>query len=471
MKNSMSKPRFSSNIFIYCFAVSFAYWVYLFFASRMSMSCDAIGYEELGKLLYQKGWKAYFLTGPNREPFYPWLVSVSMRIGDGMGISYMYIQKIFQILILAVTQFVLYRFLVLLNIRRGIIAGAVLYFGFSPSIVNTGFSLYSEITTYLFIFGIIGSTYFLWKRTQEKKFWSVLRWGICLGFCFTGGMFLKGIMELVFPIYFLVLLGVFIRWQKKEKASWKWALPLMVTAVIFYGIIGGYKWLNYRYNHCFVFTDRGSWALYGNTIRRMEPLTFKRFLVNLASVPGEGACRAFFPEEECYFWSAQKSDSIGGPRNNELSALGIPGNEINKILVRDSLKSVLSNPFQYALLSVTEDVKMLFWESTQIGFVQYPGWLKRLFALGIVRNGIRLIVSGLTILAFFYLWIRSVGGMLLAIKWFLTIYIVLHSVFLTIPRWALPLAPLYIIIIAYFFDQMTHFYKKGRMAKRKKSHV
>ena len=467
----MSKARFSNNIFIYCFVVSLAYWVYLFFASRMSMSCDAIGYEELGKLLYQKGWKAYFLTGPNREPFYPWLVSISMRLGVWMGISYMYIQKFFQILILAVSQFILYRFLVLLNIRRGIIAGAVLYFGFSPSIVNTGFSLYSEIATYVFILGIIGSTYFLWKRTQEKKFWKVLGWGICLGFCFTGSIFLKGIMELVFPLYFLVLLGVFMRWQKKEKASWKWALPLMVAAVIFYGIIGGYKWLNYRYNHSFVFTDRGSWALYGNTIRRMEPLTFKRFLVNLASVPGEGACRAFFPEGECYFWSAQKSDSIGIPRNNELSGLGISADEINKVLVHDSIKAALRNPFQYALLSATEAVKMLFWESTRIAFVQYPEWLERLFASGIVKNGIRLIVSGLTILAFFYLWSRSVGGILLATKWFLTIYIVLHSVFLTVPRWALPLAPLYIIIIAYFFDQMTLFYKEGRVAKRKESHV
>ncbi len=457
----MSTTRFSNNVFIYCFVVSLAYWVYLFFASNMSISCDAVVYEELGKLLYQKGWRAYFLNGPNREPFYPWLVSLSMRIGDWIGVSYIYVQKIFQILILAVSQFIVYRFLILLNIRRVIIAGAVLYFGFSPSIVNTGFSLYSEIATYVFILGIIGSTYFLWKRTQEKKFWNVLGWGICLGFCFTGVMFLKGITEFVFPLYFLVLLGVFMHWRKKEKAAWKWTLPLIVAAVIFYGVIGGYKWLNYRYNHSFAFTDRGSWALYGNTIRRMEPLTFKRFLVNLASVPGEKACRAFFPEEDCYFWSAQKSDSIGLPRNNELYAKGLTGNEVNKVLVLDSMKSALRNPFQYALLSATEAVKMLFWESTRIGFVQYPGWLERLFTFGIVKNGIRLIVSGLTILAFFYLWMRSVGGMLLAIKWFLTIYVVLHSVFFTIPRWALPLAPLYIIIIAYFFDQMADFYKKS----------
>ncbi|HOW35833.1 MAG TPA: hypothetical protein PL155_05405 [Candidatus Omnitrophota bacterium] len=451
----MSRPRFFNNLIIYCFAASFAYWVYLFFASHMAISCDAIGYEKLGRLLYQEGWGAYFITGPNREPVYPWLVSVAMRIADGTGISYMYVQKSFQILILAISQFLLYRFLVLLNIRRGIIVGAILYFGFSPSLVNAGFSLYSEIAAYPFILGIIGSTYFLWKRTQEKKLWSVLGWAICLEFCFIGGTFVKGVLEIGFPLYFLFLIIVFIRWRKKERASWQYALPLVLTAVIFYGILGGYKGLNYRHNQCFTLTDRGAWALYGNTIRRMEPLTFKSFLSNLASVPGEGACRAFFSEEECYFWSAQKSDGIGMPRLGELVAQGIPVNEINHVLVRDSAKAALRNPFQYALLSATEAVKMLFWESTRIGFVDYPAWLERLFTLGIVKNGIRFVISGLTILAFFYLWARKEGGILLAIKWFLTIYIILHSFFLIVTRWALPVAPLYIIIIAYFLDQIS----------------
>jgi hypothetical protein len=429
----------------------------------MAISCDAVSYQDLGKLLYQKGWGAYFLTGPNREPFYPWLVSLAMRIGDWTGVSYIYIQKIFQICILAVSQFIIYRFLVLLNIRRGIIAGAVLYFGFSPAIVNTGFSLYSEIATYVFVLGIIGSTYFLWERVQEKKFLRAFGWAICLGLCFTGNAFVKGVSELVFPIYFLVLLGVFIRWHKKEKSSWKYLFPLVLTAVIFYGTIDGYKWLNYRYNQCFSLTDRGAWALYGNTVRRLEPLTFKRFLVNLASVPGEGSCRTFFPEEECYFWSAQKSDSIGMPRYSDLVNSGISKSEINNILVKDSVRAVLKSPFQYALLSTTEAFKMFFWESTRIGFVLYPTWLERLFTSRIIKNGIRLIVSGLTILAFFYLWMHSKSGMLLATKWFLTIYIVLHAVFLTVPRWALPLAPSYIIIMAYFFDQMVDLLKRRRL--------
>jgi len=56
-------------------------------------------------------------------------------------------------------------------------------------------------------------------------------------------------------------------------------------------------------------------------------------------------------------------------------------------------------PGQYIVLMGIESLRMPFWESSQLGFVSYPSWLKRIFDLSIFKNGIRLCVSLLTLLA------------------------------------------------------------------------
>ena len=43
-------------------------------------------------------------------------------------------------------------------------------------------------------------------------------------------------------------------------------------------------------------------------------------------------------------------------------------------------------------LSVVESCKMLFWESTRIGFVIYPRWLMHLYDFSLFKNGLRLLV-------------------------------------------------------------------------------
>ncbi len=45
-----------------------AYWVYLAFVSQPVLVNDAQGYYDLGGMITQQGWTAYFTSGPNREP-------------------------------------------------------------------------------------------------------------------------------------------------------------------------------------------------------------------------------------------------------------------------------------------------------------------------------------------------------------------------------------------------------------------
>ena len=44
------------------FLICLAYWGYLIFSSSMQISWDAIGYEKLGLIIYEKGWKEFFIT-------------------------------------------------------------------------------------------------------------------------------------------------------------------------------------------------------------------------------------------------------------------------------------------------------------------------------------------------------------------------------------------------------------------------
>jgi len=129
-------------------ALCWLYWLYLFLASQMEIAMDASGYEILGSRIYQQGWDEYFRTGPNREPLYPFVISLAMRIGDFFSWPYPAVQKTFQILMLGFSQLLALRILRTLKVNQIVRAFVILYLGFSPALVNSAFSLFSEILTY-----------------------------------------------------------------------------------------------------------------------------------------------------------------------------------------------------------------------------------------------------------------------------------------------------------------------------------
>jgi hypothetical protein len=115
-----------------------------------------------------------------------------------------------------------------------------------------------------------------------------------------------------------------------------------------------------------------------------------------------------------------------------------------------------------------ESLRMFFWESTSLGFVEYPRWLQNFYDFMPFYNGIRLIMFLLTIISFTWLllkivkrrrdvWdINSSDTQPVQIGFFMILIIVSYtgcfSFFSVVTRNSLTLIPLYLLTIAYFFD-------------------
>ena len=132
-------------------ALTWGWWVYLALHSQMLISGDAIGYQNLGNLFYHGDWGTYFITGPNREPGYPLLVALSMRVADWFHLDQLTVLKFMQLFLLACTQLFVWTWLCRLGVSVGGTMLAVGYIGFSPALLNAALSMYSARTQSLAI--------------------------------------------------------------------------------------------------------------------------------------------------------------------------------------------------------------------------------------------------------------------------------------------------------------------------------
>lgn len=462
------------------FFISIIYWGYLFFNSSMIIRFDSLGYEILGSMLYKEGWKQYFVTGPSREPLYPWGISISMRLADQWGISYQVIQKFIQIIFLFITQLLTFQILKKLRIPMAITALTLLYLGFSPAIINSALTLYSEIFTYPFILGIILMGARVWKLTQKEYNHRLLLSSLGLGLLFVGIMFVKAVFEYILFIFLIPFFYLLLKAAMKgnKKIIKNTSMVLLMVIVTFHGFVVSYKLLNKKYNGVYTFTDRGAWALYGNTARRMQPMNTKRIISGMAFVAGEGVCRRFFDPVECTFWSYSTSDNFGFSKWQEFERSKMPKDKFDPTFLELSKNLILQNPLQYLGITFMASFGLFFWESTKIGFVDYPGWLNKLYDCRMFKDGLRLFIFLITLVSFVYLlWFvwKNKSKLIVSKKtnlsstsltddqdipiiFFILIllcgYIALHSLFLILTRYALPIASLYLIAIAFFLKQM-----------------
>jgi len=428
---------------------------------------DAAWYESLGRMIYAQGWIPYFTTGPNNEPLYPLLIAASMSFEHITGLAYVKIMPVFGVTILFLTQVLAYKILRLLNIRNGVCILILTYLALSPALNNAAFSLFSEIAAFPFILGIVLTSFYAWEAIKQNKRQRALIYGVLLGTLLTAATFIKAVFECITPAYLIIFLTSVFLTDKKTRAEHTRPLLLCVTAalIFFYVPVTGYKWLNLHYNGNFAITDRGSWALYGNTARRMEPLTLKRFAEALAFVPGEGVCNSLFGPKECDFWSFRKSDEFGLAKRGELNNQHLSPKKMNASLISLSAQKALQNPFQYALLTFIEGLKMFFWESTKVGFVSYPDWLGKIYTIKIFNNGLRFFASLLSLIAVLSIWLgaltpqRSPIAFLMGVLIFL--YILFFSFFFILTRYALPIAPLYLIAIGVWINQSLSLHAKN----------
>jgi hypothetical protein len=450
-----------------------AYWGYLIGASSFDIKHDAIGYQNLGRMVWQKGWKEYFITGPNREPVYIATIALSMQLGDVFSVDYQYFQKVIQVLFLLTSQVLVFILLRRLQVRPFLQMGIILYMGFSPALVNAAFSLYSEIAAFPFVLLLVLCCWVSFQKMFAPTGGNTAVCGMYTALAFIMATLSKGIFHYVFfaVTATLLLVTVFLVGKGHKQLACSVGIFLCPLLII-YGLgIGGFMALNKHYNGHFELTNRYAGALFGVAYKRTNPLNTRIVLSHIAAIPGWGVCRMFFTEEECRYTEFYASDMyyMGPTLTNRLKDL--PEEEHYHATIQFAFERIKQHPGRYALFCLLEAPKMFFWESTRIGFVNYPQWLHRVFVFKPFRLGIRLFMSLLTIVSLGYLCMMVlkrrallfntaqaldvqrqrtlVSLMILLIVVFFT---VLYALFLILTRYALPVAPLYLIAIALFLD-------------------
>lgn len=453
LKDLLKDPIF------YAFLIPVLYWGYLLLTSQMVIRHDSLEYVDLGKMIYKQGWMEFFQTGPHREPLYPLLISAAMLVGDFLSLPYLKILTLFQILLLALTQILILRVLDQLKVRKGSRALAVLYLGVSPALVNSALSLYSEILMYPLVLGIIlagaNAGHAIYRQQVARAFGFTLLYTAM----FVLAVLNKAIFEYLFYIMLIppLVWGIAATVKKQKQTAFHAFLSITVAAGILTCSLHAYKVTNLHHNDHYEITGRGGWMLYGSAAKRTEPMTPRRLLAGLASVPGDNVCRSLFGDE-CLFWSFQTSDHFGMEKLKELRIQEQDSASIDRQMKEAALNQALDKPVQYLLLTVMEATKALFWESTKIGFVEYPAWLAQLFDFTLFKNGLRLGMAILTFFSVFYYFSRGFyrrgrGDTKQQILQFLMAvmiigFIGLYSLVTILTRYILPIASLFLIIIA-----------------------
>ncbi len=460
-------PRLLSGPLSWVFLACLAYWTYLIVTTRMIVQYDAAEYEALGRMLLERGWGEYFRTGPNREPGYPLVVSLSMLLGRGLAIPYQQVLAFLQLGVLFVSQLLAARTLRILGVREPIVALTVLYLGISPAIVNSALSLFSEVVTYPLVLASVLLLHRGWLDLAGPR-GRLVRTAAAAGVTLAALALCKVVFEAVAPVLLLAFLlaGLLTRRAGTMSNSLLFAA---VLAIAFSVPIAGIRAANWSLNGQFAVTNRGDWLLYGSAARRAEPLTRERFLAAVASVPGDAVCERISGSENCLFWSFRTSDRLANEKMSELAREAGSPHELSRAMVREALSVIARHPLQFVVLSAVEAGKMFFWESTQLGYVVYPPGLARLFRWTPFKDGVRLLLALLTLLGCVHLAAHSwrqrravlaapghapaASGILpLSILLLVGAFIGAYALFSIVTRYALPVAPLFLIGIAFMID-------------------
>lgn len=458
------------NPIFWAFVLPFLYWTYLLFSTTMDIEADAFRYKELAVGIYKGGWHGFFQFEPKNVPLYPFIISLSMRIADLLSISYLKVQTCIQIFILFASQVLLYKILTTLKIQRNIVAAVIFYFGFSPAIVNSAFSLYCEIITYPLILALLLTFVSAWQYVLKKQPEKIFISSLFLAILFVLLVLVREVFEYVLILFVLAFLcfSFYFLIKRQWKESINILLLTLTTFFVFQAALIPYRQMNYKYNGYTSLVSKGPSAMYGNAVVRTKKLTTREVLTFLANIPGDNVCQNIFNKQECLAWLSYKK--IGPNKIKELQGQGISNHQINSTLYKLSLEKIFKNPFQFTFLTIAEGFKMFFWESTQAGFVTYPPWLLKIFAFLPFKNGIRLFAFLLTVFSIFYivqyLWKNkrklfdihqnknNEMMFLFFILALILINIILHSPFYIVVRYAFPLAPLYLIAIAFTFQKL-----------------
>lgn len=478
---------FANKKYLLVFAACLVYWSYLFFATQMEIKMDAVAYSQTAEIIYEKGWIAFFQNGPNVEPFFPFIIFIAMKIGQALSVSYTQVEKVFQIITLFVTIFLAAKILQKLKVRDTIACLALLYMGFSPALVNSSLSLFSEINTYPVVLAMILLNLRIRDVLRRESSKDIYLWGVISVLFYVYAICVKVLFSYLMIMFLLVQFVLALIDHKKAK-PFLWQKAFIYAVVVFVlckAAIFPYMWMNKQYGRAFAFTNRVEWFFYANAIKRTEtdPIHLENcakvwdgkvwsrtsLLAHLAYIPGERVCARFFTPQECKCCSFETQDNIGGmelPRR--LNVEKIPEDQKKKKTYEWAIESIKKHPERYFVFMLIEASKMFFWETTKLGHVTYPPWLEKLFNFPVFKDGIRFVTAVASIFSFFFVsvylfrkrrrlfedqteekeaWITGFFVIL-----FISGFTFLYSLVTVLARYTLPIVPLFIIVIALAFD-------------------
>jgi len=294
-------------------------------------------------------------------------------------------------------------------------------------------------------------------------------WGAGIGACALGAVLVKGIFELIAPLFVLpIIILAYWSWRQKNTLRFKRALCVFLAfAGIFFSGVLSYKSLNQHYNGHFVLTNRAAWALYGNISRRAQPMDKDRLITAAAYVPGERFCRRLQTEDQCNFWSYLESDLKGFRLRDAFDQEDVNKKKANKTMVWRAIGLFFEAPVKQIGFCVLEGMKMLFWESTRVGYVEYSPPLSGLLASTAVNSLLKLATAFLTLGAWIYLPFallrrKTESGqkaILLFCAVMILCYIGVFSLFHFLIRYAFAIVPLFLVLIVLMIQDL--FFKKS----------
>jgi hypothetical protein len=437
--------------------------MYLLLNTRPVMIFDAIGYEELGRQIVTQGWAAYFHQ-LNREPLFPALVAKAMAAGKAYGLDYTLFLKAFLLMFLAATVVGVYRLVRIMGARRWAAGVAAFYTGVSPSLVNANLWMWSEGAALPWgIWGIFFSIR-CWRAARAGQEPRAFKFSLLAGICFIFLFLVKAAVSVVVPVFCLpfAAAGIVYGLRKDPGRAKIFCLSAVILGVVFSLAVESVRWVNWRMNGNYALTNRVDGALFGNTVRRLQPLTRDRWIQAGLSLPRLGLCEQVYGRE-CVYWTYRQSDDIIDQALKYCARRQLTPEQRQDFLVGGSFRLMARHPFQQAVLSAMESAKMLFWEN-RVYFVRYPEWLTAVY-------GNNAWVTGLC----FFWAVSSLGGLTAGLfqrraevflpAFFVVLFMAAHAIFFIDIRYALPVAPVLVALSAGMFDSWLRicFSSKGQV--------
>jgi hypothetical protein len=460
-----------------------AFWI--FYAAVFSETIlfnDSFSYDQAGKSLAQGHFWDYFRTGPNREPLYPLFVALNVRLADFFQIPYTNFILFSQGIILLLSQAWLALILKELRVSDRITAVLLLYFVISPSLLHSSLVIYSEIILYPMTLAAVMVSYRTWSFLMRpaNPWQEYARRGVYLGAVFIPLMFVKGIFEVIAPIFMaIVTLSAALHWKMSLDVVKKLAVFFVIAVSVFSIPVAMYKTANKIGNGNYVFTSRGSWALYASMARRVLPVTAEeRLAQKLYIFPNKSICERWAGAAACSHWHYTLSDTIGRAKETELKMQGLTAQEVDRKLVELSKEMVFRHPFIIANGMFWEGIKFFFWEHSSWGWVSLPRELKSIYQSPWFSNsvlwGTNILNVLCVLLAIAYCWVnrrdlkqpqddhRIRTGYVFVILLFVFVYTGVHSLFFLSERNALAIVPAFFILAGVVIQSLAGRFSKIR---------